>query len=120
MSFETIIKNGSIVTATDTYRADIAIANGKVAAVGSDLPVENASKVIDAANKLVLPGGIDVHTHLDMPFGGTTSADDFETGNTCGRFWRDDHPHRFRDSVQGPATSSGIRYLDEQSSEQGR
>jgi dihydropyrimidinase len=42
MSFETIIKNGSIVTATDTYRADIAIANGKVAAVGSDLPVENA------------------------------------------------------------------------------
>ena len=86
MSFETIIKNGSIVTATDTYRADIAIANGKVAAVGSDLPVENASKVIDAANKLVLPGGIDVHTHLDMPFGGTTSADDFETGTRAAAF----------------------------------
>lgn len=86
MSFETIIKNGSIVTATDTYRADVAIANGKVAAIGADLPIENASKVIDAANRLVLPGGIDVHTHLDMPFGGTTSADDFETGTRAAAF----------------------------------
>jgi dihydropyrimidinase len=86
MSFETIIKNGSVVTATDTYRADVAIANGKVAAIGADLPIENASKVIDAANRLVLPGGIDVHTHLDMPFGGTTSADDFETGTRAAAF----------------------------------
>jgi dihydropyrimidinase len=86
MSFETIIKNGSVVTATDTYRADIAITNGKVAAIAADLPIENASKVIDAANRLVLPGGIDVHTHLDMPFGGTTSADDFETGTRAAAF----------------------------------
>jgi dihydropyrimidinase len=86
MSFETIIKNGSVVTATDTYRADVAITNGKIGAIGSDLPIENASKVIDAANKLVLPGGIDVHTHLDMPFGGTTSADDFETGTRAAAF----------------------------------
>ncbi len=86
MSFDTIIKNGSVVTATDTYKADVAIANGKIAAIGSDLALENASKVLDATDRLVLPGGIDVHTHLDMPFGGTTSADDFETGTRAAAF----------------------------------
>jgi dihydropyrimidinase len=86
MSFDTIIKNGSVVTATDTYKADVAIANGKIAAIGTDLPLQNASKVLDAADRLVLPGGIDVHTHLDMPFGGTTSADDFETGTRAAAF----------------------------------
>jgi len=86
MGFDTIIKNGTVVTATDTYIADVAIANGKVSAVGTDLPVENATKILDASNKLVLPGGIDVHTHLDMPFGGTTSADDFETGTRAAAF----------------------------------
>ena len=86
MSFDTIIRNGSVVTATDTYVADIGIAKGKVAAIGKDLPIENSSHVLDAAGKLVLPGGIDVHTHLDMPFGGTTSADDFETGTRAAAF----------------------------------
>jgi dihydropyrimidinase len=86
MAFDTIIKNGTVVTATDTYRADVAIANGKVSAVGASLPADDASKIIDATGKLVLPGGIDVHTHLDMPFGGTTSADDFETGTRAAAF----------------------------------
>jgi dihydropyrimidinase len=86
VSFDTIIKNGSVVTATDTYKADVAIAGGKIAGIGTDLPVNNASKVLDAANKLVMPGGIDVHTHMDMPFGGTTSADDFETGTRAAAF----------------------------------
>ncbi len=86
MSFDTIIKNGSVVTATDTYNADVAISDGKVAAIGKNLPIENASKAIDASGKLVMPGGIDVHTHLDMPFGGTTSADDFETGTRAAAF----------------------------------
>jgi dihydropyrimidinase len=80
MSFDTLIRNGTIVTATDTYPADLAIADGKISAVGRDFPAEGARKVIDAAGLFVMPGGIDVHTHLDMPFGGTTSADDFETG----------------------------------------
>jgi len=79
MGFDTIIKNGTVVTATDTYVADVAISNGKISALGNNLGEQNSAKIIDASGKLVLPGGIDVHTHLDMPFGGTTSADDFET-----------------------------------------
>jgi len=86
MSFDTIIRNGCVVTATDTYRADVAISNGKIAAIAQDLPSQNATHLIDASGRLVLPGGIDVHTHLDMPFGGTTSADDFETGTRAAAF----------------------------------
>src|SRR6202011_2174204 len=86
MSFDTIIVNGRVVTAADTYSSDIAISNGKITAVGQSLPRDNATKIIDAAGKYVLPGGIDVHTHLDMPFGGTNSADDFETGTSAAPF----------------------------------
>jgi dihydropyrimidinase len=60
--------------------------NGKITAVGTDLPTQNAGRILDATGKLILPGGIDVHTHLDMPFGGTTSADDFETGTRAAAF----------------------------------
>src|SRR6516165_9140613 len=80
MGFDTLIVNGTVVTATDTYSADVAIMDGKVAAIAQSLPRDGGKRVIDAKGKYVLPGGIDVHTHLDMPFGGTTSADDFESG----------------------------------------
>jgi dihydropyrimidinase len=86
MAFDTLIVNGTVVTATDTYLADVAITGGKVTAIGQNLPRENTTRVLDATNKYVLPGGIDVHTHLDMPFGGTTSADDFETGTRAAAF----------------------------------
>src|SRR6201998_2575294 len=86
MGFDTIIANGRVVTATDTYESDVAISQGKITAIGQSLPRENAGKIIDAAGKYVIPGGIDVHTHLDMPFGGTTSADDFETGTRAAAF----------------------------------
>ena len=86
MRFDTMIRNGTIVTASDTYAADVGITNGVIAAIGAGLPIENAGKVIEAAGRLVMPGGIDVHTHLDMPFGGTTSADDFETGTVAAAF----------------------------------
>src|ERR1700674_3973073 len=86
MGFDTIIGNGSVVTATDSYLADVAIADGKIVAIGKDLPRQNATKILEASGKYVLPGGIDVHTHLDMPFGGTTSADDFETGTIAAAF----------------------------------
>jgi dihydropyrimidinase len=86
MGFDTLVVNGRVVTATDTYSSDIAINGGKIEAIGKALSRENAKKVIDAKGKYVLPGGIDVHTHLDMPFGGTTSADDFETGTRAAAF----------------------------------
>src|SRR5579871_4500775 len=86
MAFETLIVNGIVVTATDTYSADVGIADGKVIAMGKGLPRDNATRILDAKGKYVMPGGIDVHTHLDMPFGGTTSADDFETGTRAAAF----------------------------------
>ena len=86
MGFDTIIRNGTIVTATDTYAADIGITGGQISTIAKNLPIENAAKLIDAAGCIVIPGGIDVHTHLDMPFGGTTSADDFETGTRAAAF----------------------------------
>ena len=75
----TLIKNGTVVTAADTYLGDVLIEGERISTIGTALEV-GADRVIDAAGKYVLPGGIDVHTHLDMPFGGTTSADDFESG----------------------------------------
>src|SRR5262249_18268916 len=75
----TLVRNGTIVTASDRYQADVYIDKGVVTLIGQGLTLP-ADTVIDASGKLVMPGGIDVHTHLDMPFGGTTSADDFETG----------------------------------------
>jgi dihydropyrimidinase len=81
----TLIKNGTVVTATDRYRGDVLVEDEKIAVIGMSLDIA-ADRVIDAAAKYVLPGGIDVHTHLDMPFGGTTSADDFETGTRAAAF----------------------------------
>ncbi len=86
MRFDSLIRNGTIITATDTYAGDIGIRDGKIVAIGQDLPIEGADKVIDATGRYVMPGGIDVHTHLDMPFGGTTSADDFESGTIAAAF----------------------------------
>jgi dihydropyrimidinase len=86
MRFDTVIKNGTVVTATDTYKSDIGIGDGRITAIMQSLPAETADKVIDAAGHMVIPGGIDVHTHLDMPFGGTTSSDDFKTGTIAAAF----------------------------------
>ena len=74
-----LIRNGIVITATDLYEGDVFIDGEKIAAIGTSLQM-HADRVIDAQRKYVIPGGIDVHTHLDMPFGGTMSADDFESG----------------------------------------
>ncbi|HWP82592.1 MAG TPA: dihydropyrimidinase [Bacteroidota bacterium] len=74
-----LIKNGRVITAEQDYVADIYIEKEVVTTIGKDLPMK-ADKVIDASGKYVIPGGIDVHTHMDLPFGGTSSSDDFETG----------------------------------------
>ncbi len=81
-----IIKNGIIITPIESYEADIAVKDGKIALIGKGFPEVNA-KVVDASGKLVLPGAIDVHTHLAMPFGGTVSADGYLAGTraaACG------------------------------------
>jgi dihydropyrimidinase len=75
----TLIKNGRIVTAVDDYNADILIEDGTIAMIGKSIDA-NADKVIDAKGRLVIPGGIDPHTHMELPFGGTAASDTFETG----------------------------------------
>src|ERR1044071_7581541 len=75
------IVGGTVVTASDTVEADVLIEGEKVVGVvARDAPGPKDAQRIDAAGCYVIPGGIDAHTHLDMPFGGTTSADDFHSG----------------------------------------
>ena len=81
-----LMKNGTIVTASEKFKGDLAVKDGKIAAIGQNLTAE-AAETVDASGKLVLPGALDVHTHLAMPFGGTVSADDYMTGTrtaACG------------------------------------
>ncbi|WP_088066627.1 dihydropyrimidinase [Gottfriedia luciferensis] len=80
-----IIQNGTIVTATDTYKADILIEEGKISSIGKNFD-RTDTEVIDASGYYIFPGGIDPHTHLDMPFGGTVTKDDFETGTIAAAF----------------------------------
>jgi dihydropyrimidinase len=82
-AIRTIVKGGTIVTATDSYVADILIENGTIASIASSLPSSSATTVIDATGSYVFPGFIDPHTHLDMPFGGTVTADDFASGTAA-------------------------------------
>ncbi|QNG59007.1 dihydropyrimidinase [Metabacillus idriensis] len=80
-----LIKNGTIVTAADTYKADILVDGEQIAVIGCNLSEEGA-EIIDANGCYVFPGGIDPHTHLDMPFGGTVTKDDFESGTMAAAF----------------------------------
>ncbi|WP_420413977.1 dihydropyrimidinase [Roseibium sp.] len=78
-TFDTIVRGGTIVTAADTYKADIGINGGVIAAIGADLP--RSETEIDATGLLVMPGGIDSHVHISQPSGdGIVMADDFESG----------------------------------------
>ena len=82
-----LIKGGKIVTATSTFKGDLAVKGGKISAVGTNLKPREKTEVVDAKGKLVLPGAIDGHTHLAMPFGGTISTDDYYAGTrsaACG------------------------------------
>jgi dihydropyrimidinase len=85
---KTLIKGGRVVTAVDSYMADILIEDSTVALIGRDLGkiAGEVDRKIDASGKLVIPGGIDPHTHMDLPFGGTSSSDDFETGTRAAAF----------------------------------
>lgn len=81
-----IIKNGTIITAFDTYKADIVVKGERIVMIGENIEDDEA-EIIDASGKYVLPGALDAHTHLEMPFGGTVSADNYEAGTraaACG------------------------------------
>jgi dihydropyrimidinase len=75
-----LIRNGSVVSADKTLAADVLIEGETIKEVRPGIPLDPSHEVLDATGMLLLPGGVDAHTHLDMPFGGTTSSDDFETG----------------------------------------
>jgi dihydropyrimidinase len=81
----TLIKNGTLITATETFEADILIEGEKITLIGKDLQHPNVA-VINAAGKLIMPGGIDPHVHLDLPMFGTVSSDDHYTGHKAAAF----------------------------------
>jgi dihydropyrimidinase len=81
----TLIQNGTLITASDTVQADLLVDDEQIALIGRNLPTAG-HEVIDATGKLLLPGGIDVHTHLELPFGGTLSSDDFRSGQQAAAF----------------------------------
>jgi dihydropyrimidinase len=78
------IRGGTVVNADARQKADVYIENGKIQAVGLDLEVPSGCEVIDASGQLVMPGGIDPHTHMQLPFMGTVASEDFFTGTAAG------------------------------------
>ena len=102
-----LIKHGRVITAVDDYRADIFIQDEVVTVIGQDLSIP-ADRVVDASGKLVIPGGIDPHTHLDMPFGGTYSVDDFATGTRAAAFGGTTTIVDFAIQTKGRSTLEGL------------
>lgn len=78
-----LIKGGTIVTHDQTYRADIYCENGQIAQIGLDLNVPNSAEIVDAGGQYIMPGGIDPHTHMQLPFMGTVAKDDFDSGTAA-------------------------------------
>jgi len=106
----TLIQGGIVVTAVDTYEADLAVVDGKIEAIFGPgaAPAITYDRTIDAKGKYVLPGGIDAHTHLDMPFGGTTAADDFETGTLAAAYGGTTSIVDFAIQTKGDALRKGL------------
>jgi len=101
-----LIKGGRIITAADDYVGDVYVEGERISLIGESLDLQ-AERVIDAAGKYVLPGCVDPHTHLDMPFGGTTTIDDVESGRPRLRS-ADDVPRR----LHHPAARLDVRRRD--------
>ncbi|MCH7854292.1 MAG: dihydropyrimidinase [Proteobacteria bacterium] len=79
-----LIKGGTIVTADQTYRADILCTDGKIRSIGENLDAPTGTRTVDAGGQYVMPGGIDPHTHMQLPFMGTVAIEDFFTGTAAG------------------------------------
>ncbi|MBD2101842.1 dihydropyrimidinase [Leptolyngbya sp. FACHB-261] len=103
-----LIKNGRIITASDDYRADIFIEREQITLIGADLSQVQADTVVDATDKLVIPGGIDVHTHMELPFGGTFASDDFATGTRAAAFGGTTHIIDFAVQYRGQTLRQGL------------
>lgn len=103
-----VIKNGRIITAVDDYTADILMEEERVQTIGRDIPVGADVEVHDAAGLLVLPGGVDVHTHLDWEFGTARSADTFGTGTQAAAFGGTTTLVDFADQKRGQSPLAGL------------
>ncbi len=106
-----LIKGGRVITAADDYVGDVFVEDERISLIGESLDVE-ADRVIDARGKYVLPGCVDPHTHLDMPFGGTVTIDDVESGSDRGRVRRHDLPRRLRHPAAWLDVHGGARRLE--------
>jgi len=82
----TLIRQGRIVTAVDDYTADILIEGGRIVAIGESLQVGEDTQLVNAKGMLVLPGGVDCHTHMDNTFGASTTCDSYESGTRSAAF----------------------------------
>lgn len=103
-----LIKNGTIVTATDHYQADVFVQDEKVAMIGTDLN-ESADQVIDAHGCYLFPGGIDAHTHMELPFMGTYASDTFESGTLAGLHGGTTSIIDFAIQTQGDSLSNAVK-----------
>ena len=106
---KTLIKGGTVVTAAEMTPADVLIEGETIRAIGTDLG--EADRVIDAAGRYVMPGGIDVHTHMELPFGGTFASDDFATGTRARGVRRDDDDRGLRRAGLRRVPVTGPRHL---------
>ncbi len=79
----TLIRGGTVITAEQTYRADVLCDDGKIVAIGENLEVPTGTEIVDAGGQYVMPGGIDPHTHMQLPFMGTVASEDFYTGTAA-------------------------------------
>ncbi|MEH6548316.1 MAG: amidohydrolase family protein, partial [Sneathiella sp.] len=79
----TLIRGGTVVTSEMTYRADVYCEDGVIKAIGKDLEAPSNAEIVDAGGQYVMPGGIDPHTHMQLPFMGTVASEDFETGTAA-------------------------------------
>ena len=89
-----LLKGGKVVTHEMTYTADVLCEDGKITRIAQDLSAPEGAEVIDVTGKLIMPGGIDPHTHMQLPFMGTVAADDFASGTAA--------------ALAGAATSSTV------------